>query len=224
MARRTDTFPVPENVGTLLVFGGSFDPPTRAHIELPLQAAQKTEADWLVYVPASRSPLKTSRPEASDEHRIAMLERALADRSGVSISTFEIEQGEAHEASYTLVTLERFRAWRPDTTMRLLIGADQATTFHRWREPHHLIDLAEPLVMLRSPVETRAMLLDEMRPHWQEDELDAWAARIVEVPMLDISATEVRELLHDPGANRERLSAYLPDSVLAYIIEHGLYG
>jgi len=52
------TFPVPEGAREVVVFGGSFDPPTRAHTALPIASRDAMGADHLVYIPAARSPFK----------------------------------------------------------------------------------------------------------------------------------------------------------------------
>ncbi len=217
--------PVPDHVRTLIVFGGTFDPPTRAHVDLPLAARDAARADWLLYVPAARSPFKTDGPEATDAQRIDMLRLALAaHEQRASVSTYEIDATRSGEPSYTLATLTRFReALPPACAMRLLIGADQAASFHRWREPARVVELAEPLVMLRPPVETADELLASMAPHWHPAELEAWRARIVEVPLLDVSATHVRDLLDDARRHSDELKALLPPGVYDYIIEHALY-
>lgn len=61
-----------------LLFGGTFDPPHRAHLELPRIAADAIGADEVVYVPAARNPLKEDAEQSAADHRLRMLELALA--------------------------------------------------------------------------------------------------------------------------------------------------
>lgn len=221
------TYPVPPGIATLLVFGGTFDPPHRAHVELPIAARDATGADWLLYVPAGRSPHKRENPVATDEQRIAMLRAALDGIERVSISTVECEgdiEGGAHRPpSYTVDTLGRLSGLTDGSQLRLLIGADQAVSFHRWREPKRIIELAEPLVMLRAPLDDRATLLGELRERWTAPEAKAWAARIVEVPTIDVSATRVRALLRDGALDDPALEHALAPPVLDFIRTHHLY-
>lgn len=217
-------FPPPREARSIIVFGGTFDPPHVGHVSLPPMARERIGAEWLVYVPAARSPLKERGPLASDEDRVEMLRRSLAGMDRVGISTLEIERRQGGEPSYTLDTLIRFREAFPEASLRLLIGADQAALFHRWREPRRIMGLAEPLVMLRVPHETREMLLDALRAHWSDEELAAWGSWVVELPMVDAEATEIRRALESEGQASAELETLTPAGAMSVIRERGLYG
>jgi nicotinate-nucleotide adenylyltransferase len=160
---------LPAGVPLVLVLGGSFDPPHRAHVTLPARVRDELERRagfagraWLAYVPAARSPLKQNSPVASDADRTAMLRLAIADMPRSLAWTDEIERaglgrgpGGIVSPSYTVETLRRARAWLDShgsagAALRLLIGADQAAQFHHWKGPRDIIALAEPVVMLRA--------------------------------------------------------------------------
>ena len=226
-----DVYPIPEGARSVLVFGGTFDPPHRAHVTLPLAVRDAIGADWLLYIPAGRSPHKTRNPVASDADRLAMLGAALEGTERVAISTIECagaegpDDSEASERppSYTVDTLERLSGLAGSTRLRLLIGADQAASFHRWREPERIIGLAEPVVMLRPPHEDRGALLGALGRHWPKDELDRWSHRIVEAPVMDVSATRVRSLLGAGAIDDPEVTGALPPGVLRVIRERALY-
>lgn len=214
--------PVGANARLALVFGGTFDPPHRAHVELPARVRDVMGADAIVYVPAARSPHKPDGPVASGAERVEMLRLALAGARGVSISDLELNSGGA-APSYTVDTLRTLRAEIPRTTaLRLLIGADQAAAFHRWREPEEIIRLAEPVVMLRAPHETIESLMGAMAERWSAPELARWRDRVVAVPVLDVEATDIRGLLRADPDDPEP-ARLLPGPVLAYIRARGLY-
>lgn len=210
---------VPSDARTVLVFGGAFDPPHRAHIALPQMVAERVGADWVLYIPAAAPPLKDG-PEALGEDRIAMLDAALGPEARASVTDIELVRG---GRSYTVDTLADLRDRLPGKVLRLLIGADQARQFHRWREAQRVIDLAEPVIMLRPPHDDRATLLAEMAPHWTGDQLAAWEGRFVDVPTMEGSSTEAREILHAEGARAARLDQLLPTGALRVIRSRGLY-
>ncbi len=214
--------PVDPGARLALLFGGTFDPPHRAHIELPAEVRDLLEADTLVYIPAARSPHKADGPVASAEDRITMLRAALDGRPRVAISTIELQRS-ATEPSYTADTLRALREELPATTaLRLLIGADQAAAFHLWRHPELIAALAEPVVMLRTPLESADALLARMQPHWPAADLDRWRARIVPIPVLDAEATDIRRRLAD-NPDDPALAGLIPAPVLAYIRARRLY-
>src|SRR5690606_7009510 len=61
------------NCAAVLVIGGTFDPFTRAHLEVPHAVADALGADALLYVPARRNPLKEQHAAASNEDRLEMI-------------------------------------------------------------------------------------------------------------------------------------------------------
>jgi nicotinate-nucleotide adenylyltransferase len=231
-------------VGRILLVGGVFDPPHRAHIELPARVREEidrradrgSDQTWFLYVPAARSPLKETGPAASDADRIEMLRLALAGVARAAIWTDEInraQSGAGGQPSYTIDTVERaglelsrLGAARR-VGLKLLIGSDQAAQFHRWRGARDLLVKAEPVVMLRGDVNSPAGLATALRAtgFWTGPEVEAWEARVVSVPMLDISSTDLRRAL------AQRRTMVEADPVLhgvdplvrRYIDQRGLY-
>lgn len=217
-------WPVPEDARRVLIFGGTFDPPHRAHFELPEAARQTIGADWVLYVPAARSPHKSTGPEASDADRVAMLEAGLGHGRRASVSRIELVRGTEDSPSYTVDTLAHLRRIVPEATeLRLLIGADQATAFHRWREAERILELAPPCVMQRGEAGSRESLRRALSEHWSDAEVEAWMERVVDVPMIDASATRVRELLRSGDRSSSELASMVPPAVLAEIGARGLY-
>ncbi|MEO1128435.1 MAG: nicotinate (nicotinamide) nucleotide adenylyltransferase [Planctomycetota bacterium] len=209
--------PIPADVHTLLLYGGTFDPPHRAHIELPEHARRSLGIDRTVYIPAKRSPHKDTGPIASDDDRVAMLHAAIGAQA--SVSRIEIDTTD-DEPSYTVKTLERIRAAMPGVELRLLIGTDQAVAFHRWRQPRRIIELAEPVVLLRGDQNAQDVI-EAMAEHWMPDELAAWKARFIDGPTIDVSATQARAML--AAGNVEGARTVLPEAVIEVIQRRGLY-
>lgn len=222
--------PVPGSVRRVLVFGGTFDPPHRAHLELPPLARDRMGMDWVVYVPAARSPHKAQSPGATGADRVRMLELGLEGVERVSVWPVEIHAGEGEgRAVYTVESIREALRQRPDLEPRLLIGADQAAAFHLWREPSAIMRLAPPAVMLRPDTPGgEGELVNRLARIWGAESAGRWASWIVHVPVIDASATRVRSLL---GAWRDRataapdpvLASMVPPAVLAYIRDRGLY-
>jgi len=191
----------------LLIFGGSFDPPHTAHVELPRRVAQAIDADVVVYVPAGRAPHKLDKVQTDPAHRLAMLRLALANEPGTEILTDEIDRVADGRPSYTVDTLEQLnQRIAPDAQMRLLIGTDQVSIFDSWYQAERVIELAEPVVMMRPPTTA-----DDLPP--------AWRPRVVAVPTTDVSSTAVRQRV----AEAKPVDDMVHPDVAAYIAQHGLY-
>jgi nicotinate-nucleotide adenylyltransferase len=228
---------VDTSVRTLLLVGGSFDPPHKAHVHLPLLAARHLEAKldepkgvWIVYIPASRSPHKNQRPHATDAQRTEMLTLATGHLPRCAVWTDETDRAaNSGGASYTVDTLRRLRTWLDnhggeDVRLRLLIGADQAAAFDRWREPGVIVVLAEPLVMQRAewnPDRAGGAPALTSHPQGFPAGMGDWSRRLLPIPTMDISSTAVRSAI---AAGESSAAAKMLDpQVASYITAHGLY-
>jgi nicotinate-nucleotide adenylyltransferase len=201
----------------VLIFGGTFDPPHRAHVLLPPLVAERLGCEHILYVPAAINPLKTDSPPTPAHHRLEMLRLALRDVRHAEVCTLELERP---GPSYTVETLEELRRrYGDDVEMRLLIGADQAMEFHRWKDWRRIIETAEPAVMLRPPWDESSFVRDLSHRMGEEEALQ-WCDRLVSVPEVPASASEIRERLRAG----EDLDDILDPAVLDYAREHRLYG
>jgi nicotinate-nucleotide adenylyltransferase len=197
----------------LLVYGGTFDPPHRAHVELPFVVKQKLGFDGVIFVPAGQPPHKPDPDRTAGEHRLAMLEAALDGRADAAVCTWELSRA---GPSYTYQTIEQLHEHLgPGVEMRLLIGADMALIFDKWVRPEVIERFAEPVVMVRPPHGQRSLLA--------RLSADRWAGRLVEVPPMDISSTALRERLRSEGVDDSLVREAVPPAVLTYIASHGLY-
>lgn len=145
-------------------------------------------------------------------------------RSGVrdvAVWTDEIDRG---EPSFTVDTLRRAQLVAPAASLRLVIGADQAAAFHRWREASEILRLAEPLVLLRPPVGTVDELAAAMRATgaWTAEQIGAWCVRSARTRLVDVSSTRIREIIRTRGIDAVP-GEWIDEGVRAFIEEHGLY-
>lgn len=195
------------------LFGGSFDPIHRGHIEPIREARGALGLDQILYLPTARPPHKPGRAMAPALARYAMVEMALVEEEGLYVSPHELT---FERPAYTIETLEHFRREMPGAELFLIIGGDSFADLHlwvRWRE----IPRAARLVVLA-------------RPGWDLDSpaLDpevAELARTDRVLLLrqnpvDVSSTRLRELL---GAGLPVPDGTLPELVVRYVQKYALY-
>lgn len=224
---------LPTSVGTLLVLGGSFDPPHAGHLGPVLSAIDRggLRDAWVLLVPAARSPHKPQGPIATDRHRVAMLRLVAREQPRVAIWLDEIRRAEEGGHSYTIDTLRRLRSVVPDRVrLRLIIGTDQAAAFHRWREPREIIDIAEPLVLRRRPLTTAAGLVGAMDGgFWTRAERAVWGSRLAKNTLMPDNSTAVRAAIAAAPRDVRRWGTlpglcFLTPAVSRYIASKGLYG
>lgn len=201
----------------ILVFGGSFDPPHVGHIVLPMLAMEAMGADAVAYIPAASPPHKVGVSQAPAEHRLAMMEAAVAGMPFAHVLPIELERAERGVVpSYTVDSLVELREMvGPGPQLRLLIGGDMLRSFDTWREPERIVELAEPVVMVRPP-DAIESLLAALPAGFSRSE---WEGRLVTLPQLDISSTMIRDRL----AVSRPIRGLTIVSVETYILKHGLY-
>ena len=204
----------------LLVYGGSFDPPHRAHVALPMRAADAVHADGVLYVPAGQPPHKSGRDLAPAHHRLSMLQLALIDEPRAAISEFEVNNS---GTSFTLNTLQHLRRQLgDDVELRLLMGADMAASFYTWHRPREILALAEPMVMLRPPMDTDDFL-SQMPDHLSPADRQAWRGRVIALPSMAVSSTAIRRELDKSTPDFDIVEQMLNSTVFKYIQDHRLY-
>lgn len=224
---------LPRTASGAIIFGGSFDPPHRWHTTIAAAARRKLfpRHGWIIIIPAARSPFKDRGPQASDADRLRMLELATAGMQRVIIWTEELDRAAANpgQPSYTIDTLRTLRSQvGGKVPLRLLIGADQAAGFHKWKLHREIAALAEPLVVRRPPVtrenDLRRILASTKA--WSSAEVDRWLARVIECRTSPLSSTRVRRAIASAGRDRgssASLRALLAPRVLHHAASRELY-
>jgi nicotinate-nucleotide adenylyltransferase len=186
------------------LFGGSFDPVHNAHVALAHAALEGLQLDEVRWIPAGQ-PWQKARAMTPAEDRVAMVREAIAHEPRFVLDRIEVDR---QGPSFTLDTVRALAAARPGTHWVLLIGQDQYSGLHTWRDWKHLLSLVE-LAVANRPGDTRS-------PH---PEVQAHPHRMVPLPMLDISSTAIRSYV---AAGRD-YSQLVPPGVARYIELHRLY-
>ncbi|UYV13096.1 MAG: nicotinate-nicotinamide nucleotide adenylyltransferase [Phycisphaera sp.] len=219
------SLPIPSECAHVALFGGTFDPPHLAHVTLADLGRRELEGRvsapvFLAFVPAARSPHKDNAPTATDAQRLDMLALATEGLEHAGIWTDELDRATHGEPSYWARTLERAKSILPDRTLWFIIGADQATSFHRWRTPREMLQFAQPTILPREPITSATDLRAAMAntDFWNEKELDHWAESFVDIDSLPAASTEVRDAKGSP------FETPLHPKVLAYARQNALYG
>jgi len=197
--------------GTALVFGGSFDPPHRAHVELPEHVRDAIDAEVVLYIPTARSPFKAGRPGTDAKHRLVMTQLAVADNPRAVVLSVETAAA-GDDPTYTIDTLRAMHHSGAGTALRLLIGADQLPGFDRWRDAARIIEIADPVVIRRPGEDIDAGLAHVAATL-------GWRPTVVDAPLIDVNSTELRRRL----AAGEPVRDDVPPAVLEYIEARGLY-
>lgn len=128
------------------IYGGTFDPVHMGHLILGRDAVESLSLDRLLFLPAAQSPHKQDRIPASAELRLAMLEAAIADEQALTLDPREVNRP---PPSYTIDTLHELKHAYADAHFFLIIGQDQLSALHTWKEADRLLSECTPVVLAR---------------------------------------------------------------------------
>jgi nicotinate-nucleotide adenylyltransferase len=201
------------------LFGGSFNPIHSGHLLAATAICQQLELDQVRFLPAAQSPFK-DRPEVSDAHRLAMLERALVDYPAFTLDTRELSRS---GPSYTIETLKRLRLEFPENRLYLIIGMDAWLGFEHWHNWQAIMPLCH-LVVSSRPGYTPAPLSAYWHSRQETDAKKLAASNagkliFLHVPASEAASSEIRWSIAQNNSTQE----FLPAPVKAYITAQGLY-
>jgi nicotinate-nucleotide adenylyltransferase len=192
-----------------LFFGGSFNPIHHGHLICARAVAEAAGYERIVLVPTGQPPHKPASADlAPAQDRAQMCRLATQDDP-----LFDVDDLELHQAgpSYTLDTVRALRQ-RGQAAVHWLIGADMLAWLPKWHRVHTLVAEARLIIMARPGWTFDWNALPEPLRHLRQN--------VIEAPLLDISATDLRARLR---AGRS-IRYFTPDPVIDHIRARHLYG
>lgn len=178
------------------IIGGSFDPIHLGHTKLIKEALIQLQLDSFFVIPTGNNPWKdTSYASAND--RLAMLNIALRDIDKVVVNTIELYQT---EKNYTIDTLRVLKKQYPNDEFYYIMGMDQVSKFHLWKEAKEISTLVKLIAFQRVG-------------YTKNENLNTYGFQLLNMEPMDISSSAIR--LGDIES--------LDKEVLEYLVNHGIY-
>lgn len=182
------------NIG---IFGGSFDPVHLGHVQQAEAVIKQLNLDKLILIPTKNNPWK-DQVYTRAEDRINMLNIAFRNLANIEISSLELDSKD--QKNYTIDTIKTLKKIYPNDQLFYLMGMDQCSKFHLWKDADQIAELVQ-LVTFDRP------------PFIQNKNLTLFKFQKVKVFGVNYSSTAIREGDFS-GLDRE---------VLKYISNNGLY-
>ena len=199
---------MPDRIG---LFGGTFDPPHLGHLILASEAHSQLELTRLLWTLTPEPPHKQEQLITPIEHRLAMVNLAIADNPSFELSRVELDRPGPH---YTLDTVRIIAQQNPDAEIVPIIGGDSLHDLPKWHQPKELLYACHWVGVMRRPE-------DSANLEALERELPGISSKIhyVDAPLLEIASREIRSRI----AEGRTFRYYLADPVYQYINQHHLY-
>lgn len=213
-------------------YGGTFDPVHRGHLAVATAALAdpRFKLERIYFVPASVPPHKQGQPITSYDDRLAMLELALKERGEKRLVASKLESpeqaGERPLPNYSIRSIrrlkERLRQEDKNIELYFIVGVDSFLQIGSWREPEELLKECKFIIASRPGFtlpDLASSLLSILST--ASGQPPTSGERFFLLPTLaeDVSSTQIRAAV----TGGQPLGNYVPDSVAAYIQEHGLY-
>jgi nicotinate-nucleotide adenylyltransferase len=183
------------------LYFGSFNPIHAGHLIIAQTLFQRGGLDQVWFVVSPQNPFKKQESLAHEHDRLRMVELAIEDNFDFRASDVEFRMP---KPSYTIDTLTLLSEKHPQHQFSLFLGSDNLSHFHKWKNYKAILE-HYPILVYPRPGEVKT--------------LDHPGVSYVDAPLLDISATFIRQSIQD-GLSVRYL---LPERVEQYIVAKKLY-
>lgn len=184
------------------LYFGSFNPIHVGHIQVALRICEKANFDEVWFVPSPLNPHKSEETLIPAEFRLKWVSMALKNQDKMSCCDIEFS---LPKPSYTHKTVvELYQAYK-EHQFELIMGADNLHGFHKWQHAEELSKMC-PLNVYPRPGYPKPTGEMPFQATWYE------------APLLEISATQIRDILWDSSTSEETknetLSSLVPLEIL----------
>jgi nicotinate-nucleotide adenylyltransferase len=163
------------------LFFGSFNPIHLGHLIIANTMATGTDLDQVWFVVSPQNPFKKNKSLLHEFDRLDMVERSIADNALLKATDFEFH---LPKPSYTIDTLIRLLEKYPQYEFKLIMGEDNLAQFPNWKNHEKILEYVGLYVYPRPNAPSHGFS-------------DHPQVTFVKAPLLDISATFIRDSLRN---------------------------
>lgn len=184
------------------LYFGSFNPIHTGHGIIANYVANNTDIEqvWLVVSP--QNPFKPSAALLNEYHRLHLAKIAVEEEPLLKVSDIEFH---LPKPSYTIDTLTYLEEKFPQHQFAIIMGSDSFQNISKWKNAQQLVKNYDIYVYQRAG-------------YVINNEINARLYSL-NVPLLDISSTFVRECIR----NKKSIRFLVPDKVREEIMNNGYY-
>lgn len=185
------------------LFFGSFNPIHIGHMAIAEYTTEYSDIDQLWFVVSPQNPVKKKQSLLDDYQRLEMVHRAIDGDIRFHVSDIEFHMP---KPSYTIDTLTYLTEKHPRHKFKLIIGADNLVSFHKWKNSDVIIENYQRIIYPRHGIDNEELLQHQN-------------VEIVDAPKIEISSSFIRDAI----SKGKKLKYFLPQKVYEYIDEMNFY-
>ena len=187
------------------LYFGSFNPIHSGHLIIAQHALDQAEFDYVWFVISPQNPFKQKKNLLPEYERLKMVELAIEGNNNMMASNVEFR---LPKPSYTIDTLAHLADTYKTYSFSLIMGQDNLTHFHKWKNYEAILSHYNLFVYPRI---SEGTVEHQFKTHPKIVRVDA--------PIMEISSTFIRKQ-HAKGKNIRPL---LPEAVWKYMDEMNFY-
>jgi len=184
------------------LFFGSFNPIHSGHLIMANHILNETQLKKVWFVVSPKNPFKSENTLLDEYNRLHLVRLAVEDDSRFKASDIEFHLS---KPSYTIHTLMHLEEKYPDHEFSVIMGSDSFQNFSKWKNYETIIKNHPIYVYKRPGFEIKNTLKAKFE--------------IIETPLLQISATKIRQLVKE----KKSIRYLVPDKVMEEIEKAGYY-
>jgi len=184
------------------LYFGSFNPIHVAHLIIANHILNETDIERIWFIISPQNPFKAESNLLNEYHRLHLVR--LATEEDNRIKSSDIEFG-LPKPSYTINTLIYLQEKFSEHEFAIIMGSDSFQNFHRWKNYETIIKNYSIYVYIRPGFEIRNHLNTNLN--------------IIDAPLLQLSATQIRKYIKEGKSIRYMV----PAKVLEEIEKGGYY-
>jgi len=197
---------------TIAIYGGSFNPPHRGHLEAARTVCEQLRPDKLIIMPDNLPPHKEMAANSpSAQERFELCQKCFASLPMAEVSDLELLR---EGRSYTADTISELKQLYPNDKLCLVMGTDMLLSFEKWYRFTYILENASLAVLARADGDSEGIEVhaDYMR--------EKYSAEIIVMPHepLEMSSSDIRDRL-----SRRMGADMLVEDVYEQIIRRNFY-
>ena len=185
------------------LYFGSFNPIHTGHLIIANHILNETALQKIWFVVSPQNPFKKSNSLLNEYDRFHLVQKAIEGDDRLRVSDIELS---LPKPSYTAHTLAYLKEKYPDHSFSVIMGSDSFQNLEKWKNAEVIIR-EHPIIVYN-------------RPGFEvENSLGTTIQIMDDAPLLEISATHIRELIK----GGKSIKYLVPPSVEEEISSYGFF-
>jgi nicotinate-nucleotide adenylyltransferase len=180
------------------LYFGSFNPIHTGHLIIANHILNETDLKKVWFMVSPQNPFKTSHSLLNEYDRFHLVQKAIEGDLRLKASDIEFS---LPKPSYTVATLAYLKEKYPNYEFSIIMGSDSFQNLSKWKNPEVIVR-DYPIIIYR-------------RPGFEISNEMSARIKIMDAPLLEISATHIRELIREGKSIRYLVPLAVEEEIAA---------